>query len=725
MTQVTQRNSQDNLLLALTCAVIALVLVQAVVGNAMEIHWDADPRASTTQARPTVFGPTTIAWISVLSAALSAAVLWAHGRAGGKVNVIACVLTAIGVVACLLHFNDHVEDLRRGGAWIGSAMLALSAFHLAQHERPRRYIVAALVALLVPWTIDSVMYVYHEIPMTIRHFYNHEDEFLRSRGWERGSPQHELYIRRLESPDAVGVIGLSNVFGSMAAALTVLAAAAAACSLRHGCGARSLVAGIAAVAGLVTVCLTHSKGAAVTVAAVVALLLFGLRWRRWLPAAAIALVVLAFAAVLVRGAVGPPDSHTGERSVLFRYQYWQATTRAIAEQPTVAGLGVAGFGRAYLRHKSPLNPEEVTSAHSVFVDYIAMLGIGGLAWTGLLLAGLWQAGRNVATDPPTQEVAAATTIAGRDVAAAVAIAALVFGAQFACEFIMLLSPESFLAWSAGVIGFIIVFSLLVTPGWLSRRGMNLGLLGAAAVMLVHNQIEMTFFQVGGATLAMTIVAVAAARSSEPSDRPTLAAPFAAIVCAALAVYLIVTLALPITRQQQAMASATNQLRTHNVSATMQTLDQAMTLLPTDPEPTEQWVRLALQEAAKQMRSNRRDVAQQLLDGAMTRLDNSAHADDPAILRLRAQVHRYAAFWLRKPARLEQAAAVMERIIRAAPYSLQDHLRLADLYWQMNRHDDAGRIYRRCLELHDQSYLDPARQLVEKDLARVRQRAAGQ
>ena len=43
----------------------------------------------------------------------------------------------------------------------------------------------------------------------------------------------------------------------------------------------------------------------------------------------------------------------------------------------------------------PRSPEEVTSAHSMVVDWVSMLGVSGLAWAALVGILLWRAGRQI------------------------------------------------------------------------------------------------------------------------------------------------------------------------------------------------------------------------------------------------------------------------------------------------------------------------------------------
>ena len=49
------------------------------------------------------------------------------------------------------------------------------------------------------------------------------------------------------------------------------------------------------------------------------------------------------------------------------------------------------------------------------------------------------------------------------------------------------------------------------------------------------------------------------------------------------------------------------------------------------------------------------------------------------------------------------------------------MRLADLQWRLGDFASVGMTYRRCLALSEQAYLDPVRQLSERDRQRIEQR----
>jgi hypothetical protein len=312
-------------------------------------------------------------------------------------------------------------------------------------------------------------YVLFEQPATVDFHLAHRDEFLKNRNWTLDSAQYQLFLRRLQDWQVTGVFGLSNIFGSVMAAIT--AASIGSCVMAWRNNRRTETLGLLALAliGAVTVVLSKSKGAmaSLAIAGIVSLIVAWLHARqqqkntqlqqqplheqtpltsqssppptptsqpsdaqtptplnprppwlvRWgLPALALACVALPLLAVWACYEREPsPTRPVRNLSLLVRGQYWEAAARMMKRYPesqTISGinqfipqetlgywhipfwkpvwLGVspAGFADLYLFCKSPFNPEEIVSTHNVFIDYVVMLGIGGLSWSSLLMAWL-------------------------------------------------------------------------------------------------------------------------------------------------------------------------------------------------------------------------------------------------------------------------------------------------------------------------------------------------
>ncbi len=737
--------------LAVGLAIFALVALQGLVRIDLNPYWDTDP-ANQQQLISTGMGPATFVWLQVITVALAAGALGICAWQGRRIHWPSLVLAGLGMAGGIWHMTRHAMSLYLVAGWIGAVAGALAVMHLGADRRVRQWLAAGLVALMLPLATDSISYVAIEHPMTVRMFEAEEETILAARGWEEGSTEHQEYERRLRLSDATGSFGLSNVYGSVVAALTLLGLGIGAGQARQRAWPRAVVAAIAVLAGLITLWLTHSRGAMLAFAAGIALLGFG--WlglhfpaaRRGLKWAALALVLLAIAVVIARGLVGPPESAAGERSLLFRYYYWQAAGRMVLARP-VLGVGPGQFKDAYTMVQNPLNPEQVTSAHNVFMDYVSMMGVFGLSWAALLVGWLFRSGRCAAFRTPDESATEATATGdgserrGLHVPPrAVAIAAIVGGllalTKFGFEFPGILLPMLFLLWAAGLLGFLLVMPT-VGASRAEGRWTQLGLFAAGALLLIHNQIEMTFFHPGAVALAWLMLGLAASGSAAPASRRSNAAVgwVAGGLLAVATFGFAGRFAIPVTIHSLCMKQAAIARHAGDLEMSLTFLQRASRALPRDPEPYLQRARLQVHSVIvstvgkKNLKEADAALARSRLATALAAIDQAEAAglEDAALLRLRASVH-----WLMRgpaPGAASEAAASraiksMAQFLERQPWSMDANLRYADMLWQLGRRDEAREVYRFIRdELNPKLYLDPADQLTDKERRLVEQRLA--
>ena len=733
------------LLMAATAGLLSVVLIQAVVGFNPVVYLDVDPRYEPHVLPIMVFGPTALIVLSIVSVLIAALGIAAHVAAGGRVRWLASVLVLIGCTACICQMPRHFDNLIRCSQWLSAVCVALAAVHLAEHDRPRRLIAAALVAMLLPLALDAVWFVLREQPQAVNEYLNNEDSLLKSKGWVRDSPFHKMFNRRMLGGDATGAFALSNIFGSITASWTALAV-----TLTAGLAARrslsmAMVMALLVAAGLVCVGLSLSKGAMVAlliaVCLIAAVCAVGRRHqavlRRILAPVAIGLVSLAIIAVLVRGSMGSPSTPEGPRSMLFRYYYWQASAAMMAEaswSARIAGLGPNGFDQAYAVYKNPLNPEEVDSAHNVLIDYTVMLGVGGAAWCLLLLAWLWRGATRAAwafdtTDQPTVLPGDSPfEIRPNALGWAAIVMAMVFIGELLFEFEKMLGGERLVVWTLAVGGFVTVVAMLQNRQWMSTRWMNLGLLAAAVVLLVHNQIEMSFFHNGSVTLAWFMIAVAAARpAADVGQEMCHARGYVLVALLVVVAWLGPGWHAPaVIAHQDQLASASRALRGKRLAVAIDHLDRAIEAMPIDPAPYRWQARLRLQEADVLARQYQSVQARQRIDRALAAFDRAAAAglDDMAMLRWRISLYDRAALWLEEPEYMGRAIALVDQLLEKSPFSVDAHRFAADLYWGVGWVKEARRLYHRCLELNEFLWLDPLRQLNAADRQLIEKRVAG-
>ncbi|MCX5659827.1 MAG: hypothetical protein NTW19_08910 [Planctomycetota bacterium] len=738
---------------AATLAVLALGLVYALVSVDLLAYWDADPAVGPQQVFMSLT-PEISAWLNVATVVAAGLAMLLHALAGGRVRWGAVLLAFAGIAACAYHGRFDGDSLFRGSSWAGGVALALAASHLAQRDRHRRFMAAAIVAMVIPIALQALYFILVERPMTIRMFEAGRDRLFESHGWAPDSPMAKAFVRRLESPDAVGVFNLSNVLGSVSGAIAVLAIAIFIGAVVRRSGREAVVPGILAVMGLATLALSRSKGAATSTVLVVGLL--ALAWplaraakRNRLSSAALALVALAFAAILALGWMSSPETiPRALLSLLFRFHYLQAAAHMVAEDPAgtlLRGLGTGGFVEAYFRTKNPINPEDVTSTHNLFVDYSVMLGLGGIAWSCLALLWLWQAGRHAQdalAAPDTPAIAddrseAALLEAGRADRGRLLLAAILGLALFLTQYVRQLpgmTPERGLIWIFSTVGFFGVTALLASDRGADRRWMGVGLFAAATLLLTHNQIEMTFFQPGSATLAWLILAVASGSGSDSADAAPGAgsavapsAPRRWISLAPGAAMLLVLVPImeigsrePIVAEQRWLARASDLRRMSRTPEAIDALARAAAELPADFVPHRWMVVLSTDLSHTLAREGRSGEALASLTRAAEHLQSVVPLGINAgsIHRLLAQNAGSIAGLTHDSAYVEIARAEWRETLKLRPYSLPDHLAFADLSWDVGQRDEAKALYRRCLELDGQAYLDPVRQLLPQDKARA-------
>jgi hypothetical protein len=722
------------LLLALTLVLLAVVLIQCVVSQTPDPHWDIDPRAHVDASRrllPTRdMGPQTIAWLHVASVGLAAAALAAHLAAGGRLRWGMVALAVAGAAPAVWHMHEHVDSLTHGAAWLAGFALALAAMHLAEHEQPRRWLVAGLLALLPALALQAAAYVFYEHRQTIAYFQENQSAMAAARSLLPGTSAYEQFVRRMQDWAAFGALGLSNVFGSIVMALTCLAMACAGSLWFRGWRGRAAMPAALAGMGLLALVLSRSRGAGLTLALVLVLLLVlgprrllgrgaagrfvasaSARRRVFLP---LLLPLLVVSLVLVRGWMGPPQGH-GSLSLYFRYLYWQGTLHMLLAQPArlLAGVGAGGFQDAFAHFKSAICPEDVASSHNVWIDDWAILGVGGLAWAVFLLACLRPAPATVKSPIPDQgedrgqpfpqprpaEMIPALTLTG-----------LVFGFQALIQTDVMVSMQSFLPWATGAIAFLGLLSLLVSGQWLDGPALDGGLLLAATALLAHGQIEMTFYQPGACAIAMLVMGLAAGAPRRPTagDWQRWGGGLAALLVLAAAIVMAAWYAIPVAQQQAALADGAQRLVDQDLDGTLRDLEAACAAVPTDPRIYRWRAWLELTRARSEHADNA--VAREAdfrNIGAILDAARRAGLDDNLLLRLRAQTSYEQWRLTGAAAALRDAQAAWQTLIRRSPYNPRSYLELALIELDLQRYAQAQADYAQALAVGNRLALDPA------------------
>jgi hypothetical protein len=441
------------------------------------------------------------------------------------------------------------------------------------------------------------------------------------------------------------------------------------------------------------------------------------RYGGWLV---LGLLAAALLAVVFRGVV-LPEGFLGDRSLLFRWHYLSGATQMFAERGFV-GVGPDGFQVAYAAVRSPRSPEEVTTAHSVFADWPAMLGVSGFAWVTLIGVLMWRAATGTETAAPSAYVTARTTLGA---AAAVAVLGLV--PAIVVEAPAIDSPAIELGRGVGVVGYVLA-AVGLGLGLERVRGavIQAAVVAAVVTLVVHAQIEMTFFDPGSVTWAMCFVGLAGGALARTTKRwPGVVLAGILLVSAA---WLSMTGASRAAGAQTLMVEAAHLLYPPADAAAMRSLQrqEAAGLLeaawreyqPTESRLVEGAVRQLLLASVVTPMPHRLPVLERAI--LLGREGLSDH-DTPTLHALIGE-----AWWLKAgltnaPDDWQAAILANFELVRLDPNGIASWRRLGDLLWEAGEIEQVAAAYRRALEADAAFELDPMKQLSPRDRELLQQR----
>jgi hypothetical protein len=431
---------------------------------------------------------------------------------------------------------ERLDDALLGFNWLSGLASAVALMACCRRPELRALAMGALASIVPLLAFKGLHQYFVEHRETLAAFMADKDRFLAAQGWSPGSAMAQGYERRVSQAEATGWFGLANVYASVAAASLVLGVGTLlpAFSRPSGVWKRAgavlltlLGAGMLGAAG--------AKGgfaAALLGIGVLAVAAFsrarpastGTRLRLSTLLAATC-VIAPLGLVVLRGVIG---TAWGELSLLFRWFYLQGATAIIGDR-WLLGTGPAGFRDAYMLAKPPLAPEDVASPHSVFFDYAATLGLGGLAAGAVVFSTILGAARTCLLPAPG--------LVGHDtplrlhvrLAAVPLVAAVMAGAML--EQAIQTPAMTVLRIMALGCGLWMVVTMLTV----ARHAMApLGAAFAAAslALAAHAQIEMTLVTSGSVPWILCMLGVAAS-ASETEERscvqPSWAARIPAVV----------------------------------------------------------------------------------------------------------------------------------------------------------------------------------------------------
>ncbi len=486
------------------------IALRTLVAWAPALRFDIDP----------VFDPAPFAGLGPAGSlcvdaviALSAACILAQCA-----SLWALVLLLVAGLASVSIFQTHGVAAAgtpwRGATWIAGFIAAAAAVSLAKSPQTSAKIawsvlVTCLFSVAAAWWLRGAWQWCVEQPAVVEFFHSNgrDAAFFAQQGWQPDGPQAAAYVRRLAQREMSGWFGFSNIFSALFAAATL---AWFSLAWRLQSRDRAVVYVVALLCAAIPLA-NGSKGAIVAMFLVMIFFIIGRRLRMSgnMLAAGAVLLLIACAFVAPLRALVPADALGEERSLLFRSHYIAGAWRIFLHQPWT-GSGIEKFQDVFLMFRPADAVDAVQSAHAVFFDWLAQLGIAAIPLILAVISLLFLAVKGSATVIQTQAHCAiripqwmatccmivAGTLAIRFEAHsldAAAFAARLIGVAAAAGFAWWLLPRIFLN--------------SPTPSVL--------LAAAALTIWIDGQIEMTFWNAGSMIWGCVLLAV-----SVPRNAPT-------------------------------------------------------------------------------------------------------------------------------------------------------------------------------------------------------------
>lgn len=736
--------------------IVSIAVMRCCVVFTPQLVFDTDPAVDSSPIAALGMGGSLLLDVCLLVACCMA--FLGEWRSGRGLDPLLLILGMLPLPIIAYHGLHDAGNAWRGGTWFAAAMACVAIAHLARERNMRIVIVAGLVAVVAPLLIRGAVQMTWEHDATVELFQNSKAAFLQARGWDPDSPAARIYERRLMHREPTGWFPSTNLYGSIMAAATVffagmamvafkayragvlqsgmwflMAALALLCAVAMKF-TTSMGAALAMVAGAITLCLlllapgsrsaAMRSGASPTSGAV----------PRWLPSLALIMVAGATLGVIVRGAL-LPEGFLGEKSLLFRWHYLQAALGIVNESPLL-GSGPSSFQLKYMLHRVPRNPEEVQSAHAMFSDWVATLGFLGGAWVALVIAMMARSGgpSNPQPEKPADDSRLMRTTLGFAIGASLlallpAMAIERFALDAADVFLRGLSVLAYIALASIVAGILSILS----------DGMQRGIAAAAVVvLLVHGQIEMTYFQGGTVVWMMAMTGlIGFARPARSMIVNNLCATSASLILLGFAGWTLYAAALPALAQERTMLEAARMLdavraEPANVKLVLrqrplaaERLVEAYDLWPINNQPINAAVEQLL--LATELIARPGDVQSNGAPlGLMMRAEELADQaaiehDSPSSIVLAMNVHAGLAALTDDPEQWSRAIALGRRMTEIDPRGVGQWKRLGDTLWAAGAKAEAAKAYHTALANSDNFALDELKQLSAASRAILQQR----
>ncbi len=510
-------------------AALAVILSIAVLRSTVMILivpvFDVDPARD-----PTVgigIGPAVSLLFEALLLLASGAALFAEVRAGRGLSRWCVALAVLPAISVLWWASMDAMDAFRGLTWLSSASAFAALAHLVRDRGMRVVAISVLLATMAPLAVRGLEQAFVEHAATVSQFEATKAQLFAERGWEVDSSAARTYTRRLTQREATGWFGLSNPYSSMMACAAVALVGGAWSAWRRRVVTRmdgeEVARGIActvslcAALALCMLAINFGKGAIAAMSLGFVVLLWGCTGQRearprWIMFAA----CIAFFAIILRSWFG---ENFPETSLYLRSLYLEGALGAYETSPRL-GVGPDGLQSLFMQSKPPECAEDIQSAHSVFIDWLVLLGPVAIAWVTMLVLSL--RGR-IAVQRAEGSDASELSRTGMRLAFAIVIIGLVLQARVEGP---ILDAFSLCLRAAGWMLFVALAACLAYAlAAACARVLVAIVVAVGVVVMAHAQIEMTFFLPGSVVwmslmlACATTLGLSSASSAEAEHSP--------------------------------------------------------------------------------------------------------------------------------------------------------------------------------------------------------------
>ena len=632
----------------------------------------------------------------------------------------------VGVSAWFMAPHGHPRaTINAAWQWGNLVLLYLLVRQLVRTDTEVRALCAAMLGLATALAVLAGYQHFVTMPQTVAQYRADPEAMLREAGVDApaGSPERKLFEDRLESTEPTATFALANSLAGFTAAWLIVALGIvleAWCQGKrsdNGANFRSLVpivrwlygnsraSLIAAVAGCLalTFCLMLTKSRTAVLASGVGCAIVGwqhvrggrrLDWR--IPLAVVALFAVSVVGAAIAGAFDWLVLSEAPKSLLYRFEYWQATLRMIADHPWL-GCGPGNFQQYYTLYKLAGASETIADPHNFVLEIWATTGtLGMFAFAAFLVLLFWRGVgmpaahfatvHDLESDPCASSDAGNSPEIGSESVLAIWIGALAGGLlAFPVGMVVGFPPAPALLWLGFPAGAAVAVLLRT---WVVHGTLPPRLLLIAIFTLLLNLSAAGGIGFAGVAVSLWLLAALVINRSTSGQRTVELPRWGGATLAVLGLFLLVachqTMYAPVLTAQAKVSEAMDWLGRGRLDQAESMLKQAA---KADPAASQSWIQLAALYHAQLLLSHSPEL-QARFDDAV----RQAQTRNKRSFSLHRQIGNWRLALFRRTADRRQLEAALEAYgnwVDLYPTSNLARAQLAWTYHLIGDHDSAA------------------------------------